>query len=102
MENKIISIREKYNLTRADIEEKYNIPKKTLYNWENGLRKCPDYVINLLEKAIVSDYDKTKEDTNTRIELFLETRTNPEKDMDRLVRIMAYLDEISKNYKKDN
>ena len=95
--NKILALREKYDLSRADLEEKYNIPQKTLYNWETGLRKCPDYVINLLERAIVADYDTTKEDTNTRIELFLETRENPEKDMDRLVRIMEYIDAISKN-----
>lgn len=93
MENKILALREKYNLTRADIEKKYAIPQKTLYNWETGIRKCPDYVITLLEKSIISDNDESKK----QIEIFFESRENPERDMETAIRAMRYMEMLAEN-----
>lgn len=37
------------NTNAHDINNMYNIPLKTLYNWENDLRTPSDYIILLLE-----------------------------------------------------
>ena len=94
MENKILELRNRYNLTRADIEKKYDIPQRTLYNWETGLRKCPDYVVNLLERTMTYDYEKSE--ALQRIEKFFEGRKNPERDMDTALRLMKYLEYLAK------
>lgn len=51
----IKEIREYSGLSQAKFSEKYGIPKRSLENWESGSRKCPDYVISLLERAVKSD-----------------------------------------------
>lgn len=48
---RIIAIRSKSGLSRKEFSEKYDIPYRTLQNWELGLRECPGYVIRLLELA---------------------------------------------------
>lgn len=49
MEIEIREIRERSGLTQKQFSQKYNIPVDTLQNWEQGRRKCPAYVITLLE-----------------------------------------------------
>ena len=51
----ILAIRERYGLSRQDIENRYHVPQRTLYNWESGLRECPLYVKELLIEAIDRD-----------------------------------------------
>lgn len=51
----IKEIREYSGLSQAKFSEKYGIPKRSLENWESGSRKCPDYVVSLLERAVKSD-----------------------------------------------
>ena len=97
MANRILELREKYNLTRADIEKKYAIPQRTLYNWETEIRKCPDYVINLLEKAMIYDYEKS--DSLQKIEIFFESRKEPEKDMEAALRAIKYMEYLTKQNK---
>lgn len=41
--------------TQSEFAARYNIPFRTIQNWEAGVRKPPEYVINLLEKYIHSD-----------------------------------------------
>lgn len=41
--------------TQSEFAARYNIPFRTIQNWESGVRKPPKYVINLLEKRINSD-----------------------------------------------
>lgn len=48
-------------LSQKEFGAKYNIPLKTLQNWEatqgsSSARSCPRYVESLLEKAIRTDY----------------------------------------------
>lgn len=43
-------------ITQAAFSEKYNIPKRTIENWESGKRECPQYVHNLLERVVVEDH----------------------------------------------
>lgn len=37
---------------------RYNIPRRTIQQWEEGTRKCPTYVIELLERAVLEDSKK--------------------------------------------
>ena len=56
----IKEIREYSGLSQAKFSEKYGIPKRSLENWETRIRKCPDYVISLLERVVESDMRKKK------------------------------------------
>lgn len=49
---KIKEIRELSGMTRAAFAREYNIPIRSIENWEAGVRKCPDYVAQLLEKSV--------------------------------------------------
>ena len=41
--------------TQGEFAARYNIPFRTVQNWETGLRKPPEYVINLLRARIRED-----------------------------------------------
>ena len=41
--------------TQSEFAERYNIPFRTIQNWEAGVRKPPEYIIELLENRILSD-----------------------------------------------
>lgn len=41
--------------TQSEFAERYHIPFRTIQNWETGLRKPPEYMIELLEKRIKED-----------------------------------------------
>lgn len=49
---KIKEIRELSGMTRAAFAREYNIPIRSIENWEAGVRKCPDYVAQSLEKSV--------------------------------------------------
>lgn len=54
----IINITEMRNyigVSRAEFSRRYNIPIRTLESWESGKSKCPDYVRQLLERAVLED-----------------------------------------------
>lgn len=36
-------------MTQAQFSEHFNIPKRTIENWESGVRTPPDYVLELIE-----------------------------------------------------
>lgn len=38
----------------------YNIPMRTVQNWENGVNSAPDYVMLLLERCVLEDVEKMK------------------------------------------
>lgn len=48
-------MREDARLSRAAFSRKYNIPVRTLEAWASGDREAPDYVIDLLGRAVYSD-----------------------------------------------
>ena len=54
MEEKM-EIREMLSESRAEFSRQYNIPVRTLENWESGKSSCPEYVRQLLEKAVRED-----------------------------------------------
>ncbi len=48
----IKELRELTGLNKTDFAKKYNIPYRTIQNWELGERECPVYVLELLEFRI--------------------------------------------------
>lgn len=54
----IKEIRGLTGISQADFSKKYGIPKRTIESWETGDRKCPEYVIRLLEYKVKMDLMK--------------------------------------------
>lgn len=56
--NAILNIRDlrnKLGITQSEFAQRYNIPFRTVQNWETGLRKPPIYIIELLNNRIEED-----------------------------------------------
>lgn len=53
---KMREIRKLTGLSQAAFSEKYEIPKRTIEDWETEKRTCPTYVNRLLERAVIEDY----------------------------------------------
>lgn len=51
-------IREYAGISRAEFSRKYNIPLRSIENWEAGKRNCPVYLVELLERVVLEDYKK--------------------------------------------
>lgn len=45
-------------LSQQAFSDKYEIPKRTIEDWEAGRRNPPEYVTSLLERAVKEDYVK--------------------------------------------
>ena len=59
----IMNIREMRTLlgdTQSEFAARYNIPFRTIQNWESGIRKPPEYMIELLEHRILEDLANRK------------------------------------------
>lgn len=48
---RIKEVRHSLNLTQKQFAEEFNIPQRTIENWEGGKTKPPIYVVELLEKV---------------------------------------------------
>ena len=42
-------LRERSGMTRGQFAEYFEIPYRTVQNWELGLRVCPDYLLKLMK-----------------------------------------------------
>ena len=42
-------LRENSGMTRSEFAEYFEIPYRTVQNWEIGERKCPEYLLKLIE-----------------------------------------------------
>lgn len=51
-------MRELLGVSQDKFSTMYGIPKRTIENWEQGKRQCPQYVASLLERAVKEDYKK--------------------------------------------
>jgi len=54
-----MTIKEIRNITGLNMKEfatRYNIPYRTIQNWELGTRECPEYVLELLEFKVKTEY----------------------------------------------
>ena len=70
-------MRSKLGITQGEFAARYNIPFRTIQNWETGSRKPPEYIIDLLERQVKEDlinrktivlpkYDTNKKDLPKR------------------------------------
>lgn len=51
----IRDLRKKLGDTQNEFAERYSIPFRTVQNWENGVRKPPGYILELLGQRIRED-----------------------------------------------
>lgn len=63
---KIIELRNKMNMNKTEFSKHFEIPYRTLQDWEREKRIAPKYVINLLEYRVliecyIKDMNKEKE-----------------------------------------
>lgn len=58
MKNIITQIRELSGMSRAAFSRAYNIPVRTLENWESGIAEAPNYTIDLLARVALEDSEK--------------------------------------------
>lgn len=61
----IKEIRALTNLSQSEFSEKYKIPLATIRHWEQGQRKCPEYIMDLLEFRVRKDLEMDKNRSNT-------------------------------------
>lgn len=61
----IKEIRQSTGLSQAKFCEALNIPKRTVQDWEQGLRKCPEYVMELIAYRVANDPSIPKVDEDT-------------------------------------
>lgn len=47
-------------LSRAEFSRRYGIPPRTLENWDAGVTVPPKYVLDLLERVVKTDLEKTE------------------------------------------
>ena len=52
----ISDIRKMAGISRAEMCRRYGIPVRTAEDWENGKGNAPQYVLDLLERAVREDY----------------------------------------------
>lgn len=57
----IKELRSLTGLSQKVFSDKYEIPKRTIEDWEAERRTPPEYVISLLERAVKEDIKKTEE-----------------------------------------
>lgn len=53
---KIKELRLKTGLSQAQFAAYYHIPLRSIENWEEGKRKAPPYVIELLGRVVKEDF----------------------------------------------
>lgn len=57
MESKktIKELRTMSGMTQKEFAEHFGIPKRNIENWEGGARKCPEYLIALIEYKLIKE-----------------------------------------------
>ena len=48
-------MRKLLGLSQSAFGKRYNIPVRTIQDWESGRRKAPIYVLELLERVVTED-----------------------------------------------
>ena len=47
--NDFKSLRERSGMSMKQFSEYFEIPYRTVQNWDAGINKCPDYLLKLME-----------------------------------------------------
>lgn len=58
-------LRERSGMSQSQFAKYFSIPKDTIQNWEQGRRKCPEYLLDLIEykltkEKLIKGYDDFK------------------------------------------
>lgn len=56
----IKELREKSGMNLTEFSKYFNIPYRTVQNWELGSRKCPDYLIELMAYKLETERTDVK------------------------------------------
>lgn len=48
-------LRQLSGMTQKEFSEYFGIPKRTIEDWDRGARKCPEYLIALMEYKLVKE-----------------------------------------------
>lgn len=48
-------LRERSGMSRGQFAEYFDIPYRTVQNWELGLRECPEYLLKLMQYKLVNE-----------------------------------------------
>lgn len=56
---RVQELRKRTQLSAQRFGDLYEIPMRTIQDWERGVRTAPEYVINLLERAVNEDFPRT-------------------------------------------
>ena len=51
----IKELRAMSGMTQKEFAEYFNIPKRTVEDWDRGARKCPEYLIALMEYKLKNE-----------------------------------------------
>lgn len=54
---RIKAIRSSLGLTQVAFAARYGIPRRTVEDWERGLREPPEYVITMIDKLTEADVE---------------------------------------------
>ena len=60
-------IRDILGISRSEFSRRYNIPLRSLENWDRGIQNPPVYVYELLERAVKEDAKKELQKTLKKI-----------------------------------
>ena len=48
-------LRKTSGMTQKEMSEYLEIPKRTIEDWERGARKCPEYLLRLVEYRLTNE-----------------------------------------------
>lgn len=61
LSNTVRHLRQRSKMTQADFSSAYGIPMRTFQRWENGETTPPEYVVQLLSRAVAEDFASPSE-----------------------------------------
>lgn len=56
----IKELREMTGMTQTQFGQYLNIPMRSIQNWESGARKCPTYLIALIEFRLKAEFPPSR------------------------------------------
>lgn len=48
-------LRQQSGMTQKDFAVYFEIPKRTIESWDEGQRKCPEYLLKLMEYKLIKE-----------------------------------------------
>ena len=48
-------LRQQSGMTQKQFADYFNIPKRTIENWEAGVNKCPEYLLDLMKYKLIHE-----------------------------------------------